>query len=114
MANKDTSSPMVSLPSVLSTTTIDAHEKREVAVVNIPNAYVQTPNEGDRVIMKIKGQLALILVKTSPELYSQYLTKEKDKPVLYVQLDRAIYRMLHSGMFSTENLPNFCSNKVYY
>ena len=107
MTKEDTASPTVSLPSVLITSVIDAHEEREVAVVDIPNFYVQTPNQGDRVIMKISGELARLLVQVCPELYSQYLTEENGIPVLYVQVDRAIYGMLHSGMLAYKQLVKY-------
>ena len=46
--NKDeAASPTVLLESVLLTSVIDAKEKREVAVVDIPNGFVQTEMEGD-------------------------------------------------------------------
>jgi hypothetical protein len=56
----DTSSPTVSLESVLLTSVIDAEERREVATIDIPNAFVQTKleNEEDKAIMRLRGKLA--------------------------------------------------------
>ena len=71
MSKEDSTSPTVSLPAVLATAVIDAHEGREVAVVDIPNAFVQTENVGEVVHMKICGELALILVKLFPEYHRQ-------------------------------------------
>ena len=63
-------SPTVLLESVLLTCVIDAKESREVAVVDIPNAFVQTDMDGEqRVIMKMRGKLAELLVKVAPEVY---------------------------------------------
>ena len=45
MSKEDSTSPTVSLPSVMITCTIDAHEGREVAIVDIPNAFVQTDSQ---------------------------------------------------------------------
>ena len=104
---EDTASPTVSLPSVLIASVIDAHEEREVAVVDVPNFCVQTPNQGDRVTMKISGELARLLVQVCPELYSQYLTEENGIPVLCVQVDRAIHGMLHSGMLAYKQLVKY-------
>ena len=53
MTKEDTSSPTVSLQSVFITCEIEAHEGREVAIIDIPNAFVQTPHEGETVIMKV-------------------------------------------------------------
>ena len=87
MTKEDTASPTVSLPSVLITSVIDAHKCQEVAVVDIPNFCIQTPNKGDRIIMRVAGESALLLVKTCPELCKQFLTKERGIPVLCVQVD---------------------------
>lgn len=81
---EETASPTVSLTSILITSTINAHKNREVAIVDIPNAFPQTDNKGECIIMKIKGQLALILVEACPELYKPFLTQENGIPTLYV------------------------------
>ena len=101
---EETASPTVSLPSILLTCTIEAHENREVAVVDIPNAFPQTDNIGEWVIMKIKGELVLILVQTCPELYKPFLTDEKGIPTLYVQIDKALYGMLQSSLLFYKKL----------
>ena len=44
----DAASPTVSLESVLLTALIDAYENRDVATVDIPNAFVQTDMEGKK------------------------------------------------------------------
>ena len=76
MSKEDSTSPTVSLPAVLATAVIDAHEGREVAIIDIPNAFVQTDNSGEVVHMKIRGELALILVQLFPEFYKEFLTCE--------------------------------------
>jgi hypothetical protein len=52
-------SPTVSTESVLLSCIIDADEHRDVAVVDIPNAFVQTraENEKDMAFIKIQGIL---------------------------------------------------------
>ena len=40
MKKEDTASPTAALPSILITSTVDTHEHREVAIVDIPNAFV--------------------------------------------------------------------------
>ena len=39
---EDTTSPTAALESVLLTSIIDAAEKRDAAVIDIPNAFIQT------------------------------------------------------------------------
>ena len=46
IAKEDTASPTVSLEAVFLTATIDAKEGRKVAVVDIPNAFVQNKMDG--------------------------------------------------------------------
>ena len=98
MSKEDSTSPTVSLPAVLATAVIDAHEGREVAIIDIPNAFVQTENVGEVVHMKIRGELALILVQLFPEYYKEFLTYENGRPILYVQVLKALYGMLQSSL----------------
>jgi hypothetical protein len=67
ITKEDASSPTVAT-SVLLTAVIDALEGREVAVVDIPNAFIQTriTNEDDMAILRIRGELVDILVENSP------------------------------------------------
>ena len=50
---QEASSPTASLESVILTATIDALEERDVAIVDIPNAFVQTriTNEKDKAVL---------------------------------------------------------------
>jgi hypothetical protein len=64
ISKEDASSPTVATESVLMPCIIDAKEERDVAVVDIPNACVQTSveNEKDMAFIKIRGILVDILV----------------------------------------------------
>jgi hypothetical protein len=55
ISKEDASSPTVTTESVLVSCIIDAEEERDVAVVDIPNAFVQTQvkNEKDMAFIKI-------------------------------------------------------------
>ena len=78
MSKEDVARPTVSQEVVMITAAIEAKENHEVAVVDIPNVFIQTEHEGEKVIMKIRGKLANILVKIEPEPYTPYLTQEPD------------------------------------
>ncbi len=60
------------------TCVIDAQEGRDVAVVDIPNAFFQTVvSEEDalhRVIVRIRGPSVDILVSIAPDVYAPYVT----------------------------------------
>ncbi len=59
------------------TCVIDAQEDRDVAVVDIPNAFVQTvvdeEDAAHRVIVRIRGPLVDILVSIAPDIYGPML-----------------------------------------
>ena len=98
MSKEDTSSPTVSLEAVLLTCTIEAKEEREVAVVDVPNAFIQTEYEGEKVHIKVKGKLAEILLAAAPETYKPYVTYENGIMVIYLEVTKALYGMLVSSL----------------
>jgi len=104
MSKDDTASPTVSLESIFLTCVIDAEENRDVAVVDIPNAFIQTAHTGNKVILKIKGQLAEILCRCAPHIYRSYITYEDKIPVIYVEVLKAIYGLLESALLFYKKL----------
>jgi hypothetical protein len=85
---------MVATESVLLSCIIDAKEEWDVAVVDIPNAFVQTriENEKDMSFIKIRGILVDILVKIAPDVYKSYVLKDKKgSKQLLVQFQNALY-----------------------
>jgi hypothetical protein len=103
----DASSPTVSLESVLLTSVIDAQERREVATIDIPNAFVQTKleNEEDMAIMRLRGKLAELMVKVAPEVYRKYVfINKKGETILYVKLLNALYEILKAALLFYKKL----------
>ncbi len=77
---EDASSPTAATESVLLLScAVDAKERRQTAILDIPNAFIQTrvEREKDRAIVRITGLVADMLVKIAPEVYSKYVTKDK-------------------------------------
>ena len=64
----DETSPTAALEPVLLTSTIDAKEGRDVAIIDIPNAFVTTRIEDkkDIVTVRLRGKLAELMVATAP------------------------------------------------
>jgi hypothetical protein len=94
----DATSPTVALKSVLITATIDAFDKREVSIIDVPGAYL-TADMDEEVFMCLRGKLAELMVKTAPKIYRKYVYVGSDNtPVLYVKLKRALYRCLRSAL----------------
>jgi len=79
ISKEDASSPTVATESVLLTCIVDAEEGRDVAVIDIPNAFIQTRIEDkkDMVLMKIRGFLVDMLVDIAPDVYGPYVTTDK-------------------------------------
>ena len=65
------------------TAVIDDHEEREVAIVDIPNEFIQTDNSKkvvyQRDIMKIRYILAQILVEIALEVCGPYITYKMER-----------------------------------
>jgi len=94
ISKEDASSPTVATESVLLTCIIDAEEERDVAVIDIPNAFIQTrvEKEEDMAIIKLRGVLVDILEAIAPDVYTPYVTKDrKGEKQLIVQCHNAIY-----------------------
>jgi hypothetical protein len=94
ISKEDASSPTVATESVLLSCIIDAEEERNVAVVDILNAFVQTrvDNEKDMAFINIRGILVDIRVEVSPDLYKSYVSKDKKgSKQLLVQCQKALY-----------------------
>jgi hypothetical protein len=94
ISKEDTSSPTVTTESILLSCIIDAEEERDVMVIDIPNAFIQTKvkDEKDMAIIKLRGVLVDILVEIAPDVYKSYATTDK-KGVrqLLVQCKNTLY-----------------------
>jgi hypothetical protein len=105
LSKEEVSSPTVAIESVLLTCTIDALERRDVATVDIPGAFMQA--DMDEVVhMKLEGQMAELLARLDPKLYSKYLDNRNGKPVLYVELKKALYGTLKAALLFWRRLSN--------
>ena len=55
---------------------IDAHERQDVAVVDIPSAFFQADLDNDAWVL-FDGTLAELMAKAAPAIYSKYVTINK-------------------------------------
>jgi hypothetical protein len=71
VTKEESSSPTVSTEAVLLTSIVNACKGRDVPVVDIPNAFIQTKVDDakDRVIIWITGVIVDWLVKVAPKVY---------------------------------------------
>ena len=101
ISKEDASSPTVSTEAVLLMCIIDAEEERDVAVIGIPNAFIQTrvECEEDMAIIKIRGILVDMLVDIAPDVYKDYVTLDKKgNKQLIVQCLNAIYGTMMASL----------------
>jgi len=77
--------------------TLDAHERWDVATVDIPGAFMQADMVGD-VHMKFEGKIADLLTKLEPHLYNKYLQTINGKSIIYMKLKKALYGTLQAAM----------------
>jgi hypothetical protein len=66
------SSPTVDIESVMLSCVIDAFERRSVATVDIPGAFMQVDMD-DLVHMRIEGTMAELLLRLDPDHYGQFV-----------------------------------------
>jgi len=92
----EATSPTAAVESVLITATVDAHEERDVAIADVPGAFL-TADMDEVVHMVLRGKLAELMAKAVPQIYRKYVTLENGRPVLYVQLAKALYGCLKSA-----------------
>ena len=106
---EDASSPTVATESVLLTCIIDAEEERDVAVVDIPNAFIQTKveDENDMAIIKVRGVLVDMLVAIAPKVYKKYVTTDKKgNKQLILQCLNAIYGTMMASLLYYRKFSN--------
>jgi len=103
MLKEDTSSPTVAVESLFISATLDAHERRDVATVDIPGAFMQADMVGD-VHMKLEWKIADLLTRLEPDLYNKYIQTVNDKSIIYVKLKKALYGTLQAAMLFWQDL----------
>jgi hypothetical protein len=93
--------PTVATELVILTSIVDAKENRETAVINIPNAFIQTVVEekSKQVIIRIIGMLVDFLCKITPDIYKDYVTTGKNgAKQLLVECLNAVYGMMVASL----------------
>ena len=93
---EEAASPTAATEAILITGVIEAKQRRDVMTLDIPNAFVQTniPTSGEKVVMKIRGELVNILTEICPGVYDDYVLYEGKHKVLYVRMIKALYGMM--------------------
>ncbi|KAL7461201.1 hypothetical protein ACHAXS_001624, partial [Conticribra weissflogii] len=94
----EAASPTVCVESIFITAAIEAKERRDVATIDLPSAYLHAEND-ETTHMELKGRLAELMAQVDPTVYRKYISvDEKGTPILYVRLHKAIYGLLKSAL----------------
>ena len=85
---EETASPTVHTHLVVLTSAVDANKGRDVAVTDLPGAYLSADMKGEEhVHMILRGRVAELMVLTAPQVYRDYITVDgKGNKVLYVRM----------------------------
>ena len=102
---EETTSPTVSIESLFISCIIDAMERRDVATIDIPGAFMQA-NIDEEVHVKFDDELIDLLCQVDPSL-SQYVGMERGKRVLYTKLNKALYGTVQASRLFWKKLSTF-------
>jgi hypothetical protein len=84
--------------SYLNTAVLDTKQERVAMTANILNAFIQMDIEekwnGEKIIMKIRRAFVNMLVDIFLEDYKNFVQHKGNHNVLYVEIKKALYRML--------------------
>jgi hypothetical protein len=96
---EEASSPTLSLEALMGVLLINSFEERDVAVFDVPGAYLHADIPDDKfVLLKFEGDYFVdIMCDVNPE-YKEDVRYENGKKVLYVQILKALYGMIESAL----------------
>jgi len=87
------------------TAIFDALEERDVAIVEIPGAFMQADID-ELIHVKLDGELVDLLVRLDPT-YAAFIVHERGKRVIYTELDKALYGTLQAAVLFWRKLSAF-------
>ena len=109
---------MVSTEAVFLAAVIDALENRDVAVLDVPGAFMQADID-ELVHVRFTGEMVNMLLQIDNEMYKDYVVMEKGKQVMYMELLKALYRTLRAARLFWQKLSEqlidvwgFCSKQI--
>jgi hypothetical protein len=115
ITKEDVSSPTVTAEAVMLTCVIHAQEDRDVAVVDIPNTFVQTvvskEDAEHRITVCIRGPLVDVLVSIALDVYGPYVpTTKTGQKVLIVECLNPVYGTMVASLLYYKKFVNCLVN----
>ena len=98
--DESVSSPTTNFEYLVTTLLIDACGQKDVAICDIPGAFLQAKlkkDNNERTIMRLEGEFVDIMCDVNPE-YKPNITYVKGKMTLYLEIIQAIYGCLESSL----------------
>jgi hypothetical protein len=95
-SKEETASPTISTDALMLSLLIDANEKRDVATADVVGAYLHAYMP-DFVLIKLTGETVELMCQVNPK-YRAFVVVENGKPVLYLQLLKALYGCVKSAL----------------
>ena len=96
-------------PLEASRTSSRTKEDCKVITCDIPGAFMQA-NIDKQLFLKFDGDLVELLIQVDPT-YQPYVTYEGKQPVLYMELDKALYGTLQAALLFWQKLSTFLIDK---
>jgi hypothetical protein len=100
----ETTSPTVAHDALIYTILIDAKERRDVATADVVGAYLNADMD-QFTLMKLTGEAVDIMVSVDNS-YADFVSHTNGKPVLYLQLKKALYGCVKSALLWYELFVN--------
>jgi hypothetical protein len=103
ISREDATSPTVSTEAVFLTAVIDAFERRDVAIIDLPGAFMQADMD-ELVYVRFTGTIVDLLLEIDPDMYGPCVVIEGKEQVIYVQLLKALYGTVRAARLFWEKL----------
>ena len=103
ITKEESTTPMVSTEAVFLTAVIDALEGREVAVLDVPGAFMQADID-QLVHVRFTGEMVNMLLQIDSEMYKDYVMVERGERVMYMELLKALYGTLRAAQLFWQKL----------
>ena len=105
-SKEETSLPTVRVESLFLSSMIDAKEDCKVITCDIPGQA----NIDEQLFLKFDGDLVELLIQVDL-MYQSYVTYEGKQPMLYMELDKALYGTLQAALLFWQKLSAFLIDK---
>ena len=100
----ETSFPTATIESIFITGLIDTQENRDMVIVDIPGAFLQTA-ASDNTIIKLQGAIVKITLKINPSWRKfVVLVGKKQVPTIYSEAIKALYGTVNAAKLFYNNL----------